>query len=370
MLSNASTSPPSDRFVVHLVSGWPQQGGVGDVVSALLACAEPRGRPARVLSDDGARLPGLVIWRRLEPILDRVSLAVLHGVFTPALATAAVLLRRHAPGIRIVAYPHDAYDSALFSSHRCRKELYFRLVERRLLDSADLVVVSAPRHVRDLRSRQVQTPAVVVPPGLDPPRVRATPRAAEPVRAVVLGRWDVWDKGIDLLASAFERAPGLRRRMAIRFVGPEQGARQVVAALLSRAQVPAELVGWAPDASAELAAADVLLSPSRKEGFGLAPFQALAVGLPVLLTDVAGLTDYVCERDGAIVVRPTPAGIASGLQRLLDERSVLTSAAQAFVRRLPEFTWHRLHDVIVGPSPAGDALTVDTLLTAPGGGGA
>ncbi len=40
-----------------------------------------------------------------------------------------------------------------------------------------------------------------------------------------------------------------------------------------------------------LAAADVFLFPTRREGFGIAPLEAMSAGLPVIVTRIAGVTD-------------------------------------------------------------------------------
>jgi glycosyltransferase involved in cell wall biosynthesis len=57
-----------------------------------------------------------------------------------------------------------------------------------------------------------------------------------------------------------------------------------------------EFVGWQHDIGRYLARADVVLVPSRYEGYGLVIVEALAAGVPVIATDVG-----VAREAGAIV---------------------------------------------------------------------
>ncbi len=59
----------------------------------------------------------------------------------------------------------------------------------------------------------------------------------------------------------------------------------------------AHFLGYRPDASACLAAADVAVMPSLWESFGLSALEAMARGVPVLASDVEGLAQVVGHPD-------------------------------------------------------------------------
>jgi glycosyltransferase involved in cell wall biosynthesis len=67
-----------------------------------------------------------------------------------------------------------------------------------------------------------------------------------------------------------------------------------------------------------LADADVVVLPSRSENFGNAAAEALACGVPVVVTDRCGIAPLVADRAGLVVPCHVEA-IRSGLSRLLED---------------------------------------------------
>ena len=66
--------------------------------------------------------------------------------------------------------------------------------------------------------------------------------------------------------------------------------------------------------------AHVLLAPSRYEGFGIPPIEAMAAGCPVVTTDCAAGNEIVQHlRTGFLVAYEDVAGYATGVLRLLDD---------------------------------------------------
>ena len=64
--------------------------------------------------------------------------------------------------------------------------------------------------------------------------------------------------------------------------------------------------------------AHVFVHPSFEDGFGYAPMEALAVGVPVIVTDQTGMAEYVQEGVNGSVV---PAGDVEALAERLREFS-------------------------------------------------
>lgn len=345
----------------HVVSSWPQQGGVADVIKALVANAAEQGDTAEIFAwpDGHGKFGALTRLRHLPPglraALPTLDALVLHGVFTPGLALLSRQVRRLMPGLRLVAFPHDAYDAGLFSSGHVAKRLYWKAIERRYLSGVDVIQVTAPSHAGWLVENGVSTPIEMRPLGIPAMATRTSSVPLSPAapdgaaRLLFVGRWDIHEKGLDLLIGALGSSAQLRSGWRLRLVGPEVGARQQLVELASRADIDIELVGWVDDLRSEFLNADALILPSRKEGFGLVALQALSLDLPVILSKVAGLTEHLQVGTGWLPTAPTAASIRCVLEQALNQRAILIDQVRAAdFAGLEHFSWPRLHAGLLG----------------------
>jgi glycosyltransferase involved in cell wall biosynthesis len=81
-----------------------------------------------------------------------------------------------------------------------------------------------------------------------------------------------------------------------------------------------QLTGPRADAVDIIAAADLLVSTSSREGLGLTLLEAMAVETPVVATAVGGAVDVLAGGDAGILVPSGDAGaLAAGIERVLDD---------------------------------------------------
>jgi alpha-1,3-rhamnosyl/mannosyltransferase len=92
------------------------------------------------------------------------------------------------------------------------------------------------------------------------------------------------------------------------------------------------------DLSALYESAGVLAFPSLYEGFGLPLVEAMAYGVPCVVSNVGALPEVA--NGAAILVDPEDVGsIAGGLERLLADASLREKLGAAGMRRAADFTW-------------------------------
>jgi glycosyltransferase involved in cell wall biosynthesis len=99
--------------------------------------------------------------------------------------------------------------------------------------------------------------------------------------------------------------------------------------------------GWQADVAPYLAAADVSILPSLREGMPVSAMESLALGTPVITVNARGCRDVVRDRvDGIVLGEPTPQRLAAALlecaadHRLLDDfRTAAIAGRNRFDRR-------------------------------------
>jgi glycosyltransferase involved in cell wall biosynthesis len=91
-----------------------------------------------------------------------------------------------------------------------------------------------------------------------------------------------------------------------------------------------QLLGFRPDAVRVMAGCDLFCLASHHEGLPIAVMEAMAVGLPIVATDVGGLTELVADGvHGRLVPPHRPDLLAGALIELLTDESQRESAAVA-----------------------------------------
>jgi glycosyltransferase involved in cell wall biosynthesis len=143
-------------------------------------------------------------------------------------------------------------------------------------------------------------------------------------------------KRLDVLleAAAAVRAAGLV--VAIVGAGAEEGRLRALASALGL-HGRVKFAGEIPGAARFFRAFDVYAAPSRKEGLPLGVLEAMALGLPVVASDIPAHREVLgdaCEG----LVEGTAGAFASALERLLTDRTTLRAwGAQNRTRGRSEF---------------------------------
>lgn len=173
-------------------------------------------------------------------------------------------------------------------------------------------------------------------PELDPERRRARRQAlgaaAETVIALLVGN-DFRRKGVDIAIRAV--APLATLSFELWVVGHDRRARSY-AAKARELHAPVRFLGPHPEPASLLGVADLFLFPSRFDVFGNAVLEALAAGLPAIVSRRAGASELIDPgQNGFRLEDPeSPGELRAHLERLLEpaRRSRMALAALATAR--------------------------------------
>lgn len=353
---HARTDHKTRMRVLHVAES--AQGGVGTYLAEMLPWQVDRlgASCVRALVPDrhAAHVSGIdrrVVrpWRRRgrSPLsLLVLTLAILRTVrqFEPTLIHAhsslAGLLVRLLYGWRrrsvtIVYCPHGwGFDRDTAGWKRRTTAA----IERWLAPLCDRIVVISD-HERRLGEAAGIAPSrmTLVRNGIrDLPPARAARREDHRVNILFVGRLDR-QKGFDTLLDAVEP---YHDRLSVRVIGKAVANRRA-----ARRSREVEQLGWRSlaEVAGEIAGADVVVVPSRWEGFGLVALEAMRGGCAVVASSVGGLREIVTDgRTGLLVPPDSPERLAAMLlSRTRAEWHAMGDAGRT--RFLAHFTADRMN---------------------------
>ena len=182
----------------------------------------------------------------------------------------------------------------------------------------------------------------VAPDPLVRARVRNELRCAPTEVVCLLVARNPLRKGLAAVLCALERLPEHFRLIV---VGAKPHIKDYVSVnhpgLVSRVS----LVAPTPDVSPYYQAADVYVHPTLLDSFGLAPLEAMAHGLPVLMSgpQYCGFGRYVTHRhDAWVLTDPEDAGeIAQGLEQLMTDPVLRAKILTNSLKLVESLSWEQ-----------------------------
>jgi glycosyltransferase involved in cell wall biosynthesis len=274
-----------------------------------------------------SRTLGEALWSEIG----RFDIVHIHSVYMFHTLVAATACRRQ--GIPYIIRPHGTLDPFLLRRGRFKKSAYMALIEKRNLDLAAAIHYTSEEEMHLAHARfGIQAPAVVVPFGVDPMEFENLPDPTE------FGRWFPetrgkrivlflsrlnFKKGLEVLVAAFAQLADLRDVHLV-LAGPEDhgyGAlvRRWVSnhGLTDRTTFTGMLVER--DKRAALSAASVFVLPSRTENFGFAVFEAMAAGVPTIVSDRVHFARELERAGAAVTCGRTSHEVAASIRRVLED---------------------------------------------------
>lgn len=256
-----------------------------------------------------------------------------------------------APGPLVVTV-HDANHLALPGPNARLHAQYYRTVVRPACERAKFVLVPSEFAKREVLERIASIdPAkiVVTPLGIHTPQRpdstlidRARTSLGLPGKYVAyLGNFKA-HKNLDTLLAA---AAAFSGDAPLVLIGGREAELGDALTRARKAGADVRVIPALPDDELwpVMAGASVFAFPSRYEGFGLPPLEAMALGVPVVSSTAGSLLEVV--DDAALTVEPDDAStFGREIVRVLSDDALASELSRKGLKRAASFTWDRCAD--------------------------
>jgi glycosyltransferase involved in cell wall biosynthesis len=309
---------------------------------------------------------GLARWVA-EHVVDYAVVHV-HAVLSHAPLAAARACRR--AGVPYVVRPLGTLDPWSLGQKALKKRALLAMAGRRMLEGAAAIHYTTAEEQTAVERALGLSRGVVIPLGVDADAfadalMPAGARHADPY-ILVIARLHA-KKNLETLIEAFA---GAAAAAAWRLVIAGDGDREYVAGLrqlASRLHVDSrvEFAGWV-DGDAKrllLRNAAVFALPSRQENFGISVLEALAAGVPVLVSPQVNLASAIEAAGAGWVVDGDIAPIRAAIERALADPRDREARGCAARQLAQHYTWPHIakelaamYRRVVQPAPAREVV--------------
>jgi glycosyltransferase involved in cell wall biosynthesis len=279
------------------------------------------------------------------------NLLHVHAIFSYASTVAMAIARLRC--LPYVVQPHGLLCNWSLQQAASKKQIYLTLTEYANLNHSQALVFTSQQEQQQVSQLGLISPSLILPLGLDLPfprpdarhRLRQLLNVPEDEPVILFMSRLHPKKGLDYLISALGKLRARRFTFVLAGSGSSDYEAEVNNLLVSvgideRTYRSGFVEGEMKDLLMQ--GADIFALTSYSENFGVAVLEAMAVGLPVVVTPGVALASVVEQYQLGYVPELDVAAIASSLQHCLDYPQTtkeMGEHARHLVRE--QYTWER-----------------------------
>ncbi len=265
-------------------------------------------------------------------------------------------------GIPYVLSLHGALEAWCLRQKAFKKWVYMRMIQGHILKFADALHALTNEEMKQISELGYRTPVFIAPNGVDSSQFEYLPDISEFLAAypelsgkrviLFIGRLHK-KKGLDVLARSYASLSHKFKNVALLVAGPdEDGTQKRMESILKTSSAlrgtvfTGMLTG--KDKLAALACADLFVLSSYSEGFSVAVIEALAAGLPVVISRQCNFPE-VSEHNAGFVVEPDDMAVTEAISTLLSDdqlRARMGQNGRNLVRE--KYTWNAVAASMAG----------------------
>jgi glycosyltransferase involved in cell wall biosynthesis len=293
------------------------------------------------------------LWQNVS----KYDLLHVHAIFSYPSTVAMAIARFQ--GVPYIVRPLGQLCEWSLQQSSRKKQIYLQLIEKANLNYSKSIHFTSNQEQQEASRLNLSSPSFILPHGVDIPNIN--PNAHQHLRQYLnlpddepiilfLSRLH-HKKGLEYLIPALGKLSDYRFTFVLAGSGSQEYESEIKSLLVSngiknRTHITGFVKGEIKDLIMQ--GSDLFALTSYSENFGVAALEALAVGLPVLLTPGIALADLVAQQHLGYVAELQVTAIAASIQQALDhphEAKEMGDRAQKLI--LENYTWDRIASKLI-----------------------
>lgn len=305
----------------------------------------------------------LGLWQALEENITRYDLIHIHGLWVfPTTIAAYIARKKKVPYIIRPCGMLDYYGVYHTRWKSFKKLLYFNVLERNNLDRASAVHFTSLEELNRAKHLNIKAPPLILPLGIEKNEFLALPpkggfRNMYPFLKgkkiiLFLGRIH-YIKGLEILIDAYKNVSDKTDEVFLIIAGHDnEGYKNVLKNKINALNLSDKVffTGLVKDKQKIeiLTDSDIFCLPSFQENFGIAVAEAMAAGLPVVISDQVNIHSEISDANAGIVTKCDSDEVANAILKIINN-DTLKKEMGVNARKLvfDKFSWDKIAEKMI-----------------------
>jgi len=275
--------------------------------------------------------------KKLRENLKNFDIVYLNAIWNYPIGVASYYCRKYSKPY--ILSPRGSLYPSTFIKKTWKKRLYYNLIARNILQGAKAIHYTTEDEAKQCHQfLRLNNRAIIIPNGLDLSEFNDLPNY-ESLRKkfpnlqnkkviLFLSRIN-WIKGMDILIEGFAKLKKEREDVHLLIVGKDDGDNYIekVKSCVKKYNLEnfITFAGALTGINKLIAycGSDIFILPSYSENFGMVVIEAIACGLPVIISDKVGIANEIRENNAGIIIGTTADDVYRGLKTALESQKVI-----------------------------------------------
>lgn len=305
----------------------------------------------------------LGLWKALEKNIRHYDLVHIHALWVfPTSVASYVARRKKVPYIVRTCGMLDHYSVYHNKWKGFKKLLYFNLLERNNLNGASAMHFTSLDEFNRTKHMGIKAPLLILPIGIEKTEFLDLPSKGRfrnkfsflKGKKIILFLSRIhYKKGLEILLDAYKTILDKTDDLFLVIAGPDnEGYQKILEKKINSLNLNNKvlftgLVGG-KDKIELFTDADIFCLPSFQENFAIAVAEAMAAGLPVVVSDQVNIHSEISQAKAGIVTRCDAGEVAVAILKILNNDSLRAEMGRN-ARKLvfEKFTWDKIAEEMI-----------------------